>query len=129
VLHFIPEFEAEARPQPYAEAVARLASIRHVLRLVEDGSGPADDLDDCDYQIAFAWDEAGEAKQRCFDKRSGRVIASTADGLEALLAQRQANPAASRQIVEEIRAGLDDLSRLMLGGPPAAMPDSLPIAL
>jgi hypothetical protein len=129
VLHFVPEFETETRPQPYAEAVARLASIRHVLRLVDNGSGPADDFDDCDQQIAFAWDDAGDAKQRCFDTRSGRVVASTAEGLEALLAKRDANPAANQRLAEEIRLGLADLSRLMLGGPPSTMPDSLPIAL
>jgi hypothetical protein len=128
VLHFAPDFEVEPRPQPYAEAVARLASIRHVLRLVDNGSGPADDLDACDDRIASAWDDCTGAKQRCFDTRSGRVVAATAEGLEALLAERHANPAANRRLAEEIRVGLADLSRLMLGGQPA-MPDSYPVAL
>jgi hypothetical protein len=128
VLHFVPEFETETRPQPYAEAVARLASIRHVLRLVGESSGPSDDLD-CDEQIAGTWDEAGDARQRCFGTRSGRVVASTAEGLEALLAEKHANPAANQRLAEEIRLGLADLSRLMLGPAPATMPDSLPIAL
>jgi hypothetical protein len=128
VLHFAPDFDVEPRPQPYAEALTRLASIRHVLRLVGEGSGPSDDLD-CDEQIAGAWDEAGEARQRCFDNRSGRVVASTAEALEALLAERHANPAANQRFAEEIRLGLADLSRLMLGRAPAMMPDSLPIAL
>ena len=57
-------FRARQAPLPYAEAVSRLASVRHALRLVEPfGGGPASDLDDDD-AIAAAWDGAGEARQR-----------------------------------------------------------------
>src|SRR5690349_24931718 len=81
MLNLIPQPEFEARPQAYAEAVSRLASVRHALRLVDGGfsAGPADDG-----AIAGAWDQAGEARQRCFDKRSERLVGATAAGVEAL---------------------------------------------
>ena len=64
MLHLVPDFASQPRPEPYAEAVSRLASIRHALRLVDDhGGGPAPDLD-WDSEIAAAWDEAGPATQR-----------------------------------------------------------------
>ena len=121
MLHLLADSMPDPRPQPYAEAVARLASIRHALRLVEPcAGGPAGDVVNEDAAIALAWDEASGAKQRCFDRHSERVIASTASGLEALLAQRdtghEPNSAANRQIADEIRVGLENLSRLMLGG-------------
>ena len=137
MLHFLPDCESASAPEPYAEAVARLAGIRHVLRLVEpDAAAPSNDLDD-DEAIGMAWEEASQSRKRCFDCRSGRVIAATAAGLEALLAEREEgrepHGAASRRIAEEIRAGLEDVSRLMLGKPAArplfALPDALPVAL
>jgi hypothetical protein len=136
MLHFAPEFEHENDPQPYAEAVARLAGIRHVLRLVDpSGGGPAGDFDENE-SLGMAWQEAGPAQKRRFDNRSGRVIASTAAGLDALLSEHQSgrapHEAAMRRIAEQIRAGLDDLTR-MLGGtetyPPSVFDDALPIAL
>ena len=138
MLHLLADSTPEPRPQPYAEAVARLASIRHALRLVEPfGGGPASDVANDDDAIASAWDESSAATKRCFDRRSERVIASTTTGLEALLAERDAarepNSAASHQIARDIRAGLEDLSRMMLGDklggaqfPPA---DAYPLAL
>ena len=136
MLHFAPDYEP-TEPQPYAEAVARLASIRHVLRLVDPaGGGPAGDCDE-DERIGIGWQDAGEARKRCFDARSGRVIAATADGLDALLSERQSgrepHEAAARRIADYIRSGLDDLSRMMLGGtetyPPLMLDDALPVAL
>ena len=138
MLHLLAESAPEPRPQPYAEAVARLASIRHALRLVAPfGGGPAPDIDNDDERIAGLWDGASGARKRCFDRRSERVIAATTTGLEALLAERdlgrEPNGAASRRIAEEIRAGLEDVSRLMLGAKPGGAqfpsPDSLPFAL
>ena len=137
MLHLLADARIEQTPQPYAEALARLAGIRHALRLVDPfGGGPASDPAD-DERIADAIDQASESKRRCFDARSGRVVASTAAGLEALLAEhadkRDPNPAASRRIADEIRAGLEDVSKLMLGGKPVfhgvSGPDSLPLAL
>ena len=137
MLHFVPQFEPTNEPQPYAEAVARLAGIRHVLRLVDPcGGGPAGDCDE-DERIGMAWQDASDAQKRRFDNRSGRVIASTAEGLDALLAERQSgrepHEAAMRRIADHVRGGLEELSRLMLGGtetyPPAMFDDALPVAL
>src|SRR5690348_17217144 len=75
MLNLIPQPEFEPRPQAYAEAVSRLATIRHALRLVDGGfsAGPVGDE-----AIAGAWDQAGEARQRWFDKRSERLVGATA---------------------------------------------------
>ena len=135
MLHFAPEQPLDSEPQPYAEVLARLASIRHTLRLVDPfGGGPASDPSE-DEKIGAAWESASESQRRRFDTRSGRVVAATAAGLEALLAEqaegREPNPAASRKIAEEIRAGLKDVSRLMIGRIPVrpVLADALPIAL
>ena len=118
MLHFVPESLPDEGSAPYAEAVARLAGIRHALRLVDPfGGGPASDRTD-DEEIGEAWASAGEATRRCFDARTNGTAAAAAAGLEALLAERAAgrtpNAAASRQLSEEIRRGLDEVSRLML---------------
>lgn len=117
MLHFVPL--ASESSQPFAEAAARLASIQRALRLVDPyGGGPAPDLAE-DEGFAVAWSLAGEARQRCFDSRSGRTAGAAAAGIEALLAERAAdrtpNDAASRKIAEDIRLGLEDVSRLLLG--------------
>jgi hypothetical protein len=117
MLHLIPQHEPEARPETYAEAVSRLASVRHALRLVDGGfgEGPADDLDD---RIASAWDDAGEAKRRWFDRRSGRLVCSTAAGIEALLDQRnkgqEPHRAASDALVDQIRRELREVAGIVL---------------
>jgi hypothetical protein len=112
------------QPQPqeplhYAEAVSRLASVRHAIRLVEPfGSGPACDLDD-DEALAAAWDQADEARRRLFDRRSGRMIAEATAGIEALLIERQEGrepaAAASDALVSQIRRELEDVARIVLG--------------
>jgi hypothetical protein len=117
--HIRPESAPELKPQPYAEAVSRLASIRHALRLVDDsGGGPADDLDQ-DAVIAAAWDGAGQARQRLFDRRSGRLVGATSAGVDTLLSERQEgrepHSEASAALVEEIRRELVGVSRLILG--------------
>ena len=135
MLHFVPEPQSVESPEPYAEALSRLAGIRHALRLVDPfGGGPASDVED--EAIGEAWIAAPYAKRRCFDSRSGRVIAATAEGLEALLGERSAgrepNSAASVEIANEIRRGLRDVSRQMLGGgcdAPQKFADPFPLAL
>jgi hypothetical protein len=130
MLHLLPipetdqDTTAEARPttvQPYAEALARLASIRHALRMVDPfGGGPASDDDECDDNgpIAEAWTTASKAQSRLFDSRTGRTASAAAAALDALLAEQGAgrgpNSAAGKQIADEIRLGLEDVSRLML---------------
>jgi hypothetical protein len=100
-------------------ALARMAGIRHALSLVEPfGSGPADDNVSIGPALEQAWDQAGAARRRCFDTRGERVIAGSAAGIDALLAERRAgrvpNAAAEARIAEDIRRGLEDVSRLML---------------
>jgi hypothetical protein len=118
MLHLFPETAFDARPVAYAEAVSRLASVRHALRLVANlGDGPAEDMTDAD--IALAWDDAGEARQRWFDRRSMDLVGRTAVGCEALLTERQdgrtPNEAASQALVEEIRRDLREVAGIILG--------------
>jgi hypothetical protein len=115
MLNLIPQATPGPRPLAYAEAVSRLASVRHALRLV--ASGPEPDCNDA--AIAGAWDHAGEARQRCFDMRSERLIGATAAGVEAMLIERQEgrepHAAASEALVEQIRRELRDVAGIVLG--------------
>lgn len=124
MLHLAPAPQVDdphdETPRPYAEAVARLAGIRHALRLVDPfGGGPASDPSD-DEEAAAAWSNASRSRARCFDERTIRTAGAAAAGLEALLGERAAgrdpNPVASHKLAEEIRRGLEDVSRLMRGG-------------
>ena len=117
MLHFVPVPQVDEPPVPYAEALARLASIRHALRLVDPfGGGPASDPPDDD-AIAAAWAGVSKARARCIDGRTERTAGAAAAGIEALLGEQAAgrdpNEAASQQLAEEIRLGLEDVSRLM----------------
>ena len=117
MLHILPETSPE--PLAYAEAVSRLASIRHALRLVEPfGSGPASDIADHDAAIAGAWESAGSAKQRHFDRRSGGMVGAAAAGLEALLIERQQgrepHSQATQAMVDQIRRELSDVAGIIL---------------
>ena len=117
MLNLIPQHEPEAQPA-YAEAVSRLASVRHALRLVDGfAGGPADDLD-TDEQIAAAWPEAGAARRRSFDRRSARLVRMAASGIEAMLSERQKNRephrAASEALMNEIRRELCEVAGIVL---------------
>ena len=119
MLHLLAENEPERRPQPYAEAVARLASIRHALRLVNTlGDGASPDVPDHDEAIAAAWDEIGDADRRRFDQRSAKLVGATAAGVEALLAAREngsrPHPEASKFLVDQIRRELADVARVVI---------------
>ena len=114
MLHLFPQPTRDDAPEAYSEAVSRLASVRHALRLVEPfGAGPASDFAD-DAEIAAAFAAAGPERQRAFDRRSATMIAAAASGLEALLAEREdgrePNEAASAQLVAEIRRELADVA-------------------
>jgi hypothetical protein len=118
MLHLLPVETPDSKPQAYAEAVSRLASVRHALRLVEPfGAGPASDIEQDD-QIACAWDEAGDARQRLFESRSARLVGATAAGVEALLIERQEgrepHAEASQALVDQIRRELAEVSRIVL---------------
>ena len=119
MLNLVVQPAPDNAPLPYAEAVSRLASVRHALRLVEPfGGGPASDPCD-DEVIAAAWDGAGEARQRQFDRRSERMIGAAAAGIEALLVEsregREPHSEASQALVEEIRRELREVAGIVLG--------------
>ena len=116
MLNLVPQHEPEVGPA-YAEAVSRLACVRQALRRGDGGfsEGPQDDLDE---RVAAAWPEAGEARHRCFDRRSARLVGMAATGIEALLSQRQKNREphrlASETLVAEIRRELRDVAGIVL---------------
>ena len=117
MLHLVPVQQADESPQPYSEALARLASIRHALQLVDSfGGGPASDPGDED-SFSPPYGESSKAHSRSIDMRTERTAAAAAAGLEALLGEqaagRKPNEAASQELAEEIRRGLEDVSRLM----------------
>lgn len=111
-----PGFDSDR--QPYAEAVSRLAGIRHALRLVDQlGDGPAPDPVS-DGALADNFTAAGPARQALFDRKSAMTVNAAAAGLEALLATRQSgfepHAEASRAMVDQIRAELEQISRIVL---------------
>jgi hypothetical protein len=114
-LHLVPDNSPQPRPDPYAEAVARLSTVRHALRLVDPyGGGPAPDVEDDD-AVAAAWDEADDARRRNFDSRSSKLVGATAAGVEALLDEKQKgrepNEEASKALVDQIRRELTEVAR------------------
>ena len=118
MLTLLADSAPQPRPEPYAEAVARLATVRHALRLVDPfAGGPASDHDE-DGEIAAAWHNAGEQKQRCFDARSARLVSATAEGVETLWVARkngrEPHADANRELVEQIRRELADIARVIL---------------
>ena len=85
MIHFIPESPDEASELPatealgpYAEAVARLASIRQALACVEQFSGEAQSDSMAEAKLAAAWPGASAAAQRVYDARSTRTAAAAA---------------------------------------------------
>ena len=119
MIHFIPESPDTATPVsggPYAEAVARLASIRQALACVEQVAGEAPSVRDSEARLAVRWPEAGPAARRSFDARSMRAAQGAAAGLEAIAARHDAgepiNPAATARLSADIAAGLDDIDFL-----------------
>lgn len=119
MIHLSPQPQPEETPLAYAEAVSRLASVRHALSLVEPfGAGPASDLPD-DAAVAAAWDRADETTQRLFDRRSSRMIGAATAGIEVMLIERQEgrepHAAASEALVNEIRRELREIAGIILG--------------
>jgi hypothetical protein len=117
MLHLLAHCAPDDSPRPYAEALTRLASVRHALRLVEPfGSGPAPDLS-FDEAIAARWADAGEPKQRLFDRRSERLVGATAAGIEALVIEREEgrepHAAAGKTLIEEIRRELEEVAGIL----------------
>jgi hypothetical protein len=116
MIHFLPESQATEVPAPYAEAVARLASIRHALACVEQIAGKEPSYRDSEARLALGFPGASPPVQRCFDSRSARVASAAAAGLEAIARQQDAgvtpHPAALDQLERELGAGLSELDQL-----------------
>jgi hypothetical protein len=116
MIHFIPESQATEVPAPYAEAVARLASIRHALACVEQVAGKDVSHRDSEARLAIGFPGSPPPVQRCFDARSARVANAAAAGLEAIARQQDAgnppHPAALERLERELGAGLSELDQL-----------------
>ena len=110
MIHFIPESPetAQEMPGPYAEAVARLASIRQALACVEQycGEEPTDSM--AEAKLAAAWPVASGARQRVYDARSARIAAAAVAGLEALAAQHEAGQEPHPRAIERLKRELGD---------------------
>jgi hypothetical protein len=115
MIHFIPESPDEASELPgteamgpYAEAVARLSSIRQAMACVEQFSGEAPSESMAEAKLAAAWPGASAAKQRVYDARSARVAAAAAAGLEALAALHEGGAEPHAQALERLKRELGD---------------------
>jgi hypothetical protein len=118
MIHFIPDSPKTASelPGPYAEAVARLASIRQALACVEQFAGeqPSDSM--AEAKLAAGWPVAAPAKQRVYDARSARIAAAAAAALESLAGQQEAgqepHPAAVARLKRELGDGVASIDQL-----------------
>jgi hypothetical protein len=110
MIHFIPESPEEASelPGPYAEAVARLSSIRQALACVEQFSGAEPSESMAEAKLAAAFPGASPAKQRVYAVRSSRVAAAAAAGLEALAALHEGGKVPHAEAVEQLKLELGD---------------------
>lgn len=118
MLHFLPELPSSDRPAPYNDAVARLASIRNALRLVEPGSRESWQDPEEDRRFERLWSKAPEATRRCFEASSERTIDSATAALEAVLGGKargdEINPAAVQRVANRLREGLGELEALLV---------------
>jgi len=120
MIHFIPESPAEANQVPgptvlgpYAEAIARLSSIRQALSCVEQFTGDEPSETMAEAKLAAVWPVASPARQRCFDARSARTAAAAAAGLEAIAGRPvDANPAAVARLKHELGSGVASIDQL-----------------
>ena len=123
MIHFVPE-SAEAATEvsgppvlgPYAEAIARLSSIRQALACIEQFAGerPSDSM--AEAKLAAGWPSASPARQRVYDARSARTAAAAAAGLELLAAYQDAgkepHPAAIERLKRELGDGVGSIDQL-----------------
>jgi hypothetical protein len=114
MIHFVPQPQPQLGAAPYAEAVARLASLKSALRLIDPAASDATPPEE---QLAAAWTNASDSSRRCFAARSERTVGAAAAGIEAVLSERNAgrepSPRSVERLADEIRAGLEDLQRLL----------------
>ncbi|HTK57753.1 MAG TPA: hypothetical protein VL336_02095 [Sphingomicrobium sp.] len=123
MIHFIPESPETAQEigsaealGPYAEAVARLASIRQALACVEQFAGGEVSDSMAEAKLAAGWPNASPAKQRVFNTRSAKIAAAAAAGLE-MIANGQENgnephPAAIERLKRELGDGIGAIDQL-----------------
>ena len=123
MIHFIPDSPETATEVsdgealgPYAEAVARLSSIRQALACVEQFSGEAPSDSMAEAKLAAAWPGASAAKKRVYDARSTRTAAAAAAGLEALAKLhedgQEPHAAAVERLKGELVNGVDSIDLL-----------------
>jgi len=129
MIHFIPDSPETAQEVPasealgapgaagpYAEAVARLASIRQALACIEQYAGhePSDSL--AEARLAAGWPDATPSKRRAYDARSSRIAAAAAAGLEVIAAREEAgqepHPAAIERLKRELGDGIGSIDQL-----------------
>lgn len=116
MIHFQPE--QPAQPAPYAEAVARLRSVRQALGLVEMFEGkPRRDPAGIEFEELVSL--APPALQRCVEGRSIRAAGAAAAGIEALLGAESngetPHPAALDMLGETLRRDLASVEALFAG--------------
>lgn len=116
MIHFQPE--QPSQPAPYADAVARLRSVRKALGLVEMFEGrPKRDLDSIHFEALLPL--ASPAIQACVDDRSASAAGAAAAGIEALIgadsAGERTNPAALAVLGETLRRDLAGIEALFAG--------------
>jgi hypothetical protein len=118
MIHFLPESfdESTEAAGPYAEAVARLASIRQALACVEQFAGDKPSGSMAEAKLAAGWPVASPARQRCFETRSARTAAAAAAGLEAVAGLHDAgnapHPVAVARLKRELGSGVDAVDQL-----------------
>lgn len=119
MIHFLPDspFEAtETATGPYAEAVARLASIRQALACIEQIAGEPASNSMVEAKLAAGWPVASPSRQRCYDARSARAAAAAAAGLEAIAALSDAgsqpHDSAVQRLKRELAEQVDGVDRL-----------------
>lgn len=119
MIHFLPDSPIEATETdvgPYAEAVARLASIRQALACIEQIAGENASDSMVEAKLAAGWPVASPARQRCYDARSARAAAAAAAGLEAIAALNDAgiqpHEAAVQRLKRELAEQVDGVDRL-----------------
>ena len=116
MIHFIPESPAAEVPGPYAEAIARLVSIRQALACVEQVAGKPESHRDSEARLSLGFPGATPAVQRCFDSRSARVASAAAAGLEAIAAHQDRgivpHPDAIARLEDELTSGLESIDQL-----------------
>ena len=117
MLHFLPVHDAESvTPAPYAEAVARLASVRQALRLIDMTAGAQVTATPTETDFAQVWPAAAPATIRTFNARTSRTANGAAAGLETMVELQTlgqtVNPAAVVVLSDEIRDGLEEIARL-----------------